>query len=156
MADNGYITPAAGDRRRTTKPIALQPGNRTPSAASPTSSTTSQQQLIEKYGAGVYRKGGLKVYTTIDPKLQEAGRATRSTAGSTSPATRLGDRLDRPAQRLHPGDGVVRQLQRPHFNLAAQGHRQPGSTFKPFVLTDRDPAGGRPRQDVLRVEAART
>ena len=31
---------------------------------------------IEKYGAGVYRKGGLKVYTTIDPKLQKAGRET--------------------------------------------------------------------------------
>ena len=32
-------------------------------------------------------------------------------------------------------DGLQLQLRQSQFNLAAQGHRQPGSTFKAFVLT---------------------
>ena len=35
------------------------------------------------------------------------------------------------------------------FNLAAQGHRQPGSSFKPFVLTDGGRPGHRPRHHLL-------
>ena len=42
----------------------------------------------------------------------------------------LGDRHDRPAQRPHPGHGLLGQLQADEVQLAAQGHRQPGSTFK--------------------------
>ena len=33
-----------------------------------------KQQLIDRFGVNTVRKGGLKVYTTIDPKLQQAGR----------------------------------------------------------------------------------
>ena len=33
-----------------------------------------KQQLIDRFGVNTVRKGGLKVYTTIDPKLQAAGR----------------------------------------------------------------------------------
>ena len=33
-----------------------------------------KQQLIDRFGVNTVRKGGLKVYTTIDPKLQKAGR----------------------------------------------------------------------------------
>ena len=47
----------------------------------------------------------------------------------------LGDGLDRSRQRRDRGDGLEQQLRRDQFNLAAQGHRQPGSTFKTFVLT---------------------
>src|SRR5437588_826629 len=33
-----------------------------------------QDQLIQHYGVNVFRRGGLRVYTTVDPKLQEQGR----------------------------------------------------------------------------------
>ena len=41
------------------------------------------------------------------------------------------------------------------FNLAAQGHRQPGSTFKAFVLTTAIKQGIDPYYDLLHIEAAR-
>ena len=94
-----------------------------------------QEQLIEKYGVGVFRRGGLKIHTTINPALQEAAR--QAIAGQLpypdDPIVR--DRVDRPVERLHPRHGVERRLQGPEFNLAAQGHRQPGSAFKTMVLT---------------------
>ena len=33
-----------------------------------------QDQLITRYGVNVFRRGGLKIYTTVDPKLQDEGR----------------------------------------------------------------------------------
>ena len=52
-----------------------------------------KQQLIDKYGVNTVRKGGLKVYTTIDPKLP-AGRAR-------------GDQLDAEHARRDPSGAVV-------------------------------------------------
>jgi penicillin-binding protein 1A len=94
-----------------------------------------QQELIDRYGVNTVRQGGLKVYTTINPHLQDLAQQAVN-AG----AARLGG----PSQALvsidptnghivamaSSGDYTSRQ-----FNLAAQGHRQPGSSFKPFVLT---------------------
>ena len=81
------------------------------------------------------RKGGLKVYTTIDPRLQRVGLdAMRSTLPyPTDPSSAL--------VSIDPRNGEIRAMDssspysRNQFNLAAQGHRQPGSTFKAFVLT---------------------
>src|SRR4051794_6237594 len=74
MADNGYITQDEATQA-TVKPIRLHPGHRYTERREPYFFDYVEQQLIERYGIGVYRKGGLKVYTTIDPKLQEEGRA---------------------------------------------------------------------------------
>ena len=63
----------------------------------------------------------------------------------------LGDRHDRPAQRLHPGDGLVGRLRQAKFNLAAQGHRQPGSTFKILVLMTALRKGVDPDSTTLRL-----
>ncbi len=92
-------------------------------------------QLIERYGARKVREGGLKVYTTLDPRLQEVGlEAMRSTLPyPEDPASAL--------VSIDPRNGRVRAMAssssyaQSKFNLAAQGHRQPGSTFKTFVLT---------------------
>jgi penicillin-binding protein 1A len=94
-----------------------------------------ESRLIEKYGPNVVRRGGLKVETTIDPKLQEVGlEAMRSALPySTDPSSAL--------VSIDPRDGHIRAMisssyyEDSKFNLAAQGHRQPGSTFKTFVLT---------------------
>jgi penicillin-binding protein 1A len=91
-------------------------------------------ELISKYGVNTVRQGGLKVYTTINPRLQNIAQTSVNEG-----AARLGG----PSQALvsidptnghivamaSSGDYTDRQ-----FNLAAQGHRQPGSSFKPFVL----------------------
>src|SRR4051794_39999489 len=94
-----------------------------------------ENKLIEKYGADTVRRGGLEVQTTIDPELQQVGlEAMRSTLPySTDPSSAL--------VSVDPRNGQIRAMvnssyyDQSQFNLAAQGHRQPGSTFKTFVLT---------------------
>jgi penicillin-binding protein 1A len=94
-----------------------------------------ESQLIEKYGVNTVRRGGLDVQTTIDPDLQRVGLESmrRTLPYSTDPSTAL--------VSIDPRNGQIRAMvssshyAESQFNLAAQGHRQPGSTFKAFVLT---------------------
>jgi len=94
-----------------------------------------EDELIGEYGVDTVRRGGLEVETTIDPELQEVGlEAMRSALPySTDPSSAL--------VSIDPRDGHIRAMvsssnyAESQFNLAAQGHRQPGSTFKAFVLT---------------------
>jgi penicillin-binding protein 1A len=94
-----------------------------------------ENKLIEAYGVNTVRKGGLDVYTTIEPRLQEVGlEAARSTLPyPEDPSSAL--------VSINPRNGQIEAMvsssdyERSKFNLAAQGHRQPGSTFKAFVLT---------------------
>ena len=93
----------------------------------------------------MFRKGGLKVHTTIDPKLQEAAR------------TAIKNRLYLPEDpssavvAIDPRNGYIRAMASSgtygdrSFNLAAQGRRQPGSAFKTFVLTTAVRRGVNPR-----------
>jgi penicillin-binding protein 1A len=92
-------------------------------------------QLIQRYGVNTVRRGGLKVYTTLDQRLQRVGlEAMRSALPySTDPSSAL--------VSIDPRNGFIKAMvsssnyAESQFNLAAQGHRQPGSTFKAFVLT---------------------
>jgi penicillin-binding protein 1A len=94
-----------------------------------------ENELIEKYGVNTVRRGGLAVHTTIDPGLQGVAlEAMRSALPySTDPSSAL--------VSIDPRNGHIRAMAssssyaESQFNLAAQGHRQPGSTFKAFVLT---------------------
>jgi penicillin-binding protein 1A len=94
-----------------------------------------EHELIERYGAEKVRNGGIKVYTTLQPRLQEVGlEAMRSALPySTDPSSAL--------VSIDPDNGEIESMvssssyDSSQFNLAAQGHRQPGSTFKAFVLT---------------------
>jgi penicillin-binding protein 1A len=93
-----------------------------------------KQQLISQYGTRRVFGGGLNVQTTIDLRLQKlARRAIESvltepdgpSAALVAIRPRTGEVL-----AMYGGDNF-RQSQ---FNLAVQGERQPGSSFKPFVL----------------------
>jgi len=94
-----------------------------------------EDQLLERYGVEAVRDGGLRVYTTIEPRLQRvAVDAMRSALPySTDPSSAL--------VSIDPASGEIETMAssdehgESQFNLAAQGHRQPGSTFKTFVLT---------------------
>ncbi len=94
-----------------------------------------ENELLERYGVDAVRNGGLRVYTTIEPKLQDVGlEAMRSALPySTDPSSAL--------VSIDPSNGEIKAMVssssygESKFNLAAQGHRQPGSTFKAFVLT---------------------
>jgi penicillin-binding protein 1A len=91
--------------------------------------------LIAHYGADQTRRGGLQVHTTLSPELQRVGRAAIAEAlyEPEDPASAF--------VSIDPRNGHVKAMvnstdyAEDQFNLAAQGHRQPGSTFKAFVLT---------------------
>jgi len=95
------------------------------------------EQLVGRYGAATVRQGGLAVHTTLDwRRQQEAERAIRSTLNRPhDPASAL--------VAVDPANGAVRAMAsvvpgKPsyQFNLAVQGRRQAGSSFKLFVLTN--------------------
>jgi penicillin-binding protein 1A len=90
--------------------------------------------LDHAYGSNTVRQGGLKVYTTIDPRLQRlANKAIRDILPyKTDPASAI--------VSVEPGTGAIRAMTAVvrssgnQFNLVAQSARQAGSTFKTFVL----------------------
>src|SRR4051794_22055601 len=133
MAKNHYITVAEAQQAQT-EPLGLHLGTIFSKRREPYFFDYVQDELIQRYGAGVYRQGGLKVYTTVDPKLQNAGRAA------------ILDNLYLPSDpssaivSIDPRTGYIKAMASSGsykdrtFNLAAQGHRQPGSAFKVMVL----------------------
>jgi penicillin-binding protein 1A len=93
-----------------------------------------EQQLIDRYGSGVVFGGGYRVTSTIDLGLQRLARRaiTKWLTNPTGPSAAL--------VAVDPHTGAVRAMiggnnyRKSQFNLAVQGERQPGSSFKPFVL----------------------
>jgi penicillin-binding protein 1A len=92
-----------------------------------------KDQLFREYGAATVRQGGMKVYTTIDLKKQEAARDTIADhLAGVGPSSAI--------VTLNPRNGYIEAMASSgdygdsNFNLAAQGHRQPGSTFKIMAL----------------------
>jgi penicillin-binding protein 1A len=134
MWQNHYITrdqQLAAQR----KPLGLNPGHRYMKRHEPYFFDYVQDELISKYGANVFRQGGLRVYTTIEPNLQEAAR--NAIAGQLN----LPSDPSSAIVTIDPSNGHILAMASSgtykgrQFNLAAQGHRQPGSAFKTFVLT---------------------
>jgi penicillin-binding protein 1A len=134
MADQGYISDGEAAVTKA-RPLETNPGNQYSRIREPYFFDYVEQQLIERYGVNTVRQGGLKVYTTVFPELQEAARAAieNNLYYSTDPSAAV--------VSIDPRTGFVRAMassgayQDQQFNLAAQGHRQPGSAFKTFALT---------------------
>jgi penicillin-binding protein 1A len=92
-----------------------------------------QDELTKQYGEATVKLGGLKVYTTIDLKKQvEARAAIKEKLGDVGPSSAI--------VSIDPKNGDIVAMAssadygKSKYNLAAQGHRQPGSSFKPMVL----------------------
>ncbi|HEU0024696.1 MAG TPA: transglycosylase domain-containing protein, partial [Thermoleophilaceae bacterium] len=73
MADNRFISQAEAEAAAQS-PLGVEHGRRYSVRREPYFFDFVQEQLIEKYGVGVFRRGGLKVHTTIEPDLQDAAR----------------------------------------------------------------------------------
>ena len=134
MAKNKFITQAQADEAGQA-PLQLKRGRRYTDRREPFFFDYVQEQLIERYGVGVYRRGGLKVYTTINPKQQDVARnaINQFYADPNGPSSAIAS--------IDPHNGEIKAMASSgtykdrRFNLAAQGHRQPGSAFKTMVLT---------------------
>ena len=95
-----------------------------------------REQLAHRYGAQTVAQGGLKVYTTIDLNMQRLARKA---------IANVLDEHEDPASAivtLNPANGDIEAMaesqsyEQSQYNLAADGHRQPGSTFKAIDLAD--------------------
>jgi penicillin-binding protein 1A len=114
--------------------LQLKPGRIYTSIKEPYFFSYVRDELERDYGARTVAEGGLKVYTTIDPRLQRlANKAIRDVLPyRTDPAAAL--------VSVEPGTGAIRAMtavvrtKGNQFNLAAQSARQAGSTFKTLVL----------------------
>jgi penicillin-binding protein 1A len=134
MLTNGAITPRQFRQGSRAKSLGLRPGNIYSQIKQPYFFSYVTDQLVDAYGAETVREGGLKVYTTIDPRLQRlAIKSIRDVLPyRTDPAAAI--------VSVEPGTGAIRAMTtvvrkaKNQFNLAAQSARQPGSTFKTFVL----------------------
>jgi penicillin-binding protein 1A len=94
------------------------------------------EQLVHRYGRRTVEQGGLKVYTTIDLHMQRLARKA------------IAEVLNQPEDpasaivTIDPHNGYIEAMaesqsyEKSQYNLAADGHRQPGSTFKAIDLAD--------------------
>ena len=104
-----------------------------PESDEPYFSSWLTQQLVDRYGPGVVFGGGLDIKTTLDPELQDAAEAAISQnlsgVGPSASMVAIENKTGE-VKAMVGGDDFE---ERP-FNLATNGHRQPGSAFKPFTL----------------------
>ena len=134
MVENGFITrqdAAAAAKEK----LSLDRGTRYSIRREPYFFDYVQEKLIERYGVGTARAGGLRIHTTIDPEMQQQARdAVNAYYGDPAgPSSAI--------VAVDPTNGKIRAMASTGayadrtFNIAAQGQRQPGSAFKTFVLT---------------------
>jgi penicillin-binding protein 1A len=134
MYEQGYITQeqyAEGRQQALPSPHDISPPKLESKA--PYFTAWLRQQLVERYGASKTFFGGLKVKSTLDLRLQGAAEEAVNSYLGYSPATASVVVLD------NHNAGVKAMVGGPNFetkpfNLATQGHRQPGSSIKPFTL----------------------
>jgi penicillin-binding protein 1A len=136
MLEYGFITKEEHDRAVASK-LVLSRGRIQYQADNEYFLNAVRNELAEEYGDEAIYEGGLKIYTTLDPGLQEAA----NTAVDSIVNPEAGD----PSASLvsvDPATGAVRAMvggsdfEQVKFNLATQAHRQAGSSFKPFVLAE--------------------
>ena len=135
MRKQGAVTAEQYRWARGSNDLHLRPGRLYKDIREPYFFGYVRDQLIRTYGTETVRSGGLSVYTTILPRWQRAAQdAIRETL------TEPGD----PAAAvisIDPANGAIRAMtavvpgrSENQFNLLSQARRQPGSTFKTFVL----------------------
>ena len=133
MRISGYIT-ASQETEAAAEPLGLEDTGYYSTRRESYFFDYVRSELIKTYGAAKVRAGGLRVYTTIDLQKQQQGRAAIKNRLSApgSPSSALAT--------IDPKTGYIKAMASSSnygdskFNLATQGKRQPGSTFKVIVM----------------------
>jgi penicillin-binding protein 1A len=135
MLSTGTITPEQERWAAKGTNLGLKPGRIYTRIREPYFFSYVIDQLQQAYGANTVREGGLRVYTTINPKLQAAADSAIRDAlyEPNDPAAAV--------VSVVPGTGAIRAMTAVipgnttnQFNLTSQSAREAGSTFKVFVL----------------------
>jgi penicillin-binding protein 1A len=136
MLVSGDISLIQYARARADRDLHLDAGHRYSAIHEPYFFGYVEDLLQQEYGTNTVREGGLKVYTTIRPGLQNA---------ATAAVKHVLDRPGDPAGAIvsiDPRTGAIRAMTAVtpgttgnQFNFVTSGARQPGSTFKTIALT---------------------
>jgi penicillin-binding protein 1A len=135
MYEQGYITQTQfeeGTTQALPAPDDIEPPRLESEA--PYFTSWLRQQLVDRYGAAKTFFGGLKVKSTLDLRLQGAAEeVVNSYLGSLGPTSALVviDNRNAAIKAMVAGP----DFEEKPFNLATLGHRQPGSSIKPIILT---------------------
>ncbi|HNW96379.1 MAG TPA: transglycosylase domain-containing protein [Candidatus Paceibacterota bacterium] len=99
-----------------------------------------KEYLEEKYGTEFVETGGLKVITTLDWNLQQVGEKVVAEGAQRNEELYNGTNAALIAQDASTGQILTMVGSRDYFNVESEGnfnvitgHRQPGSSFKPFA-----------------------
>jgi 1A family penicillin-binding protein len=160
MLENEKIDRATYDRARQA-PVHLENGLQRDEAFGQYFKEQVRRELVDRFGWARVASGGLRVFTTIDPVMQQAAEKALE-AGLVAIEQRKRYKHETREAFLAKTGGVVTEGVRPpylqgglvamdpatgqvrvmvggrhfsesHFNRAVQARRQPGSAFKPFV-----------------------
>jgi penicillin-binding protein 1A len=118
--------------------LGLNPGQKYNRIRDPYIFDLVKQELQDRYGVNTVQNGGLKVYTTLQPRLQAAAQSAVDSCSvcysGGGPASALAS--------VDPNNGEIvalastqRYSENSQFNFAAHAQRQPGSSFKVYDLT---------------------
>jgi penicillin-binding protein 1A len=144
MRDQGYLSDAAY-RSADAEPLRLAKLRKS-SVVAPYFIEYVKSTLVDRFGADAVYRGGLSVRTTLDTGMQDAAEAavarTLDRKGDPSAAVVAIDPADGEIRAMVGGSDFATQ----QFNVAVQGHRQPGSAFKAFVLAAALQSGVSPEQ----------
>jgi penicillin-binding protein 1A len=136
MLGNGDITSSQYANAVAQRNLRLKAGRLYTRIREPYFFSYVREELQRQYGANTVRSGGLKVYTTIDRRLQRLALAAikRTLPYSSDPAAAI--------VSINPSNGAIRAMTelspgnpKNQVNFASSARRQPGSTFKTIVLT---------------------
>ncbi|MEK6277932.1 MAG: transglycosylase domain-containing protein [Actinomycetota bacterium] len=134
MLDQGYITQ---EEYTTGVATALPAGSQVEppeiDSEAPYFTSWLRQPLVDRFGAGKAFFGGLKVTTTLNLDLQRAAEdIAYNTLSGVEPTASIVV-LDNESGGVKAMVGGP-DFEKLPFNIAAYGHRQPGSSIKPFTL----------------------
>ena len=137
MQQLGWITPAEADAARSEK-LKFGRIKSFQGSASPYVTNAASQELMKRFGRDAVVKGGMRVQTTVDAKMQRMAEETVTRwHGRLRGRGLYADQIALVAidPRTHFVKAIVGGVdhKKSEFNRAIQSHRQPGSAFKPFV-----------------------
>jgi penicillin-binding protein 1A len=127
MHELGYITESELQNAKE-EAIQLNYNNKRDVLQAPYFSTYILSELLDKYGANMVYRGGLKIYSTLDMKMQKFAEEAFNDSGYEGAIV-----------AIEPHSGYIKAMvggknfEESKFNRATQAQRQPGSAFKPFI-----------------------
>lgn len=133
MREQGYI---ASDQATSAaaEPLGLKEAQTAKTQFAPYFVEYVRRDLLDRLGSERLYRGGLRIYTTLDPTAQ---RAAEQAAAAVLPE-QSDPEVALAAVRWADGSVIAlvggRDFSAEQFDLATQGRRQAGSAFKPFVL----------------------